>query len=389
MLVTPLGRRIKRLRIDAGLTVRDLAKRVGKSAAYIAKIEVRGVAPTADLVRQIAHALGADSAELLELARQVRIANAAQGVHKRYADRSSATPLIGNQDSDLVTTGARKLAPIISLINMKGGVGKTTLAMQLAHTADSMDLRTLAVDLDPQSNLSQALMGPEKYAEHLRKREPTIVDIFDAASRNGATNADIDPIIVKRVGYWDETTLDLIPSRLELSDVLKSPHNKERRLAKSLRRIRDKYDVIIIDCAPTESILTEAAYHASDYVVVPIKPEFMATIGLPLLASSMEQFRSENEDSSIDIAGLVFVHSSSYSLGPEGQRSIADVTNEATKHGWHIFAHQVPYAAAFAKAARERTPLSLTSYARTDVIRGFRRLAEEIFERVGVDKVPA
>jgi chromosome partitioning protein len=67
------------------------------------------------------------------------------------------------------------MAISVSLINMKGGVGKTTLATQLAHAADRRDLRVLAVDLDPQANLSQALLSPDKYAKHIRDKKPTVV----------------------------------------------------------------------------------------------------------------------------------------------------------------------------------------------------------------------
>jgi chromosome partitioning protein len=277
---------------------------------------------------------------------------------------------------------------------MKGGVGKTTLAMQLAHTAASKKLRTLAVDLDPQSNLSQAVMGPRDYVKHLEKKKPTVVQIFDeyvpTDTRSGSPRLlDVSEVVVEGAGHGPNGMLDLIPSRLELSRTLKNPHGKERRLAKSLAQIRDKYDVIIIDCAPTESVLTDAAYFASRHVVVPIKPEFMATIGLPLLARSLSEFRLENEDHEIEIAGLVFNHSSSYSAGPEGQRAIKDVTTEAQKHDWHIFENQIRYSASYAKSAREGTPLSWTSYARSDVIQGFRRFADELFDRIGVTKVPA
>jgi chromosome partitioning protein len=71
------------------------------------------------------------------------------------------------------------MAVSVSLINMKGGVGKTTLAAQLAFAAARRDLRTLAVDLDPQANLSQALLSPEHYVKHLRDRKPTVVQVFE------------------------------------------------------------------------------------------------------------------------------------------------------------------------------------------------------------------
>ena len=205
------------------------------------------------------------------------------------------------------------MAVTVSLINMKGGVGKTTIALQLAHAADREHMKVLAIDLDPQSNLSQSVLGPEGYVYYLRDNHPTVVQIFDDYFPAGVGSSsprpiDLEDVIIRSAGYWDGSNLDLIPSRLELSRTLKNPTGKERRLAKALSRIADRYDLILIDCAPTESILTDAAYFASRYVLVPVKPEFMATIGLPLLVRSIREFQVENDDHRIEIAGLVFNH---------------------------------------------------------------------------------
>ncbi len=394
MLVTAFAREVKRLRAERGLTVRDLAAALGKSPAYLAKVEVQGEIPTPEFTFQIARALAADPIQLLELAKQARLSGMAREVDRDYG-RAVATwvaaepPRLADSSTE---EGEHRVATVVSLINMKGGVGKTTLAMQLAHAADSMDLRTLAVDLDPQSNLSQALMGPRAYVTHITAKKPTVVQIFDeyvpTDSANGSPRLlDVKDVLVKGAGYWSNSSLDLIPSRLELSRTLKNPTGKERRLAKALARVRDDYDLVIIDCAPTESILTDAAYFASRHIVVPIKPEFMATIGLPLLARSLHEFQLENDDHEIGIAGIAFNHSSSYSAGPEGQRSIEEVTTEAARHGWRVFDHQIRYSASYARAAREQAPLSHTSYARSDVIQGFRRFAEEVFESIGVARV--
>lgn len=275
----------------------------------------------------------------------------------------------------------------VSLINMKGGVGKTTLAAQITHAAISRNLRTLAVDLDPQANLSQALLSPEKYVKHLRDKKPTIVQVFEqylppteGAASPGAV--DIQSIILKKAGHW--SNLDLIVSRLELSHTLKNPTGKERRLAKALSKVSEHYDLILIDCAPTESILTEAAYHASRFALVPVKPEFLATIGLPLLARSILEFKYENGDHALDICGIVFNHSSSYSEGPEGRTSIREVQAAAKKNQWPVFETQVRYSRSYAKAAREGTPIGSTSYVRWNVSREFSRFMDEFFKAIGL-----
>lgn len=389
MIVTIFGQEIKRLRVEANLTVRQLASKVGKSVAYIGKIESQGVMPSPMFICKLAIALGREPELLLRLAKESQIVSV-----ERDIDRKQSEALENYHQMSInktAQTGGNKMAKVISFINMKGGVGKTTLATQLAHSADQAGYRILAVDLDPQSNLSQSLMGAKKYVNHLKKGKPTIAQIFDDyVGPRGSSGAprpiDLDEVIVKNTGYWAKSTLDLIPSRLELSRTLKNPTGKERRLAKALSRVSDRYDLVIIDCAPTESILTDAAYFASRYAIVPVKPEFMATIGLPLLANSINEFQIENDDHEIEIAGLVFNHSSSYSSGPEGQQSIKEVRAEAHKHGWNIFENQVKYSASYAKAAREAAPLSRTSYARYEVISGFNRLKTEVFDKIGLVK---
>ncbi len=396
MIVTAFAREVKRLRAERGLTIRDLASSLGKSVAYLAKIEVQGEIPAPKLICEISRVLNANPVDLLRLAKEARISSISREIDREHSRAMMVCNQNeqGHQTAQSQQRGASDMATVLSLINMKGGVGKTTLAMQLAHAADRMDLRTLAVDLDPQSNLSQALMGAKSYVEYLAEDRPTVAQVFDEIvptrpTGGGAHLLDINEVIVKDVGYWSNSTLDLIPSRLELSRTLKNPFGRERRLAKALAQVGEQYDLVIIDCAPTESVLTEAAYFASRYIIVPIKPEFMATIGLPLLARSLQDFRIENEDHEIEIAGLIFNHSSAYSAGPEGQRSIKDVAKIASEHGWNICENQVRYSASFAKAARERTPLSHTSYARRNVVASFRDLADEVFQLIGVAEVAA
>jgi chromosome partitioning protein len=283
------------------------------------------------------------------------------------------------------------MAIAVSFINMKGGVGKTTLATQVAHAANKANIRTLAIDLDPQANLSQSLMTPKKYVKHLREKNPTIVQLFDRylppSDEHGSPKKfDIHDVIVQKTGHRYKSTLDLVPSRLELSNSLKNPTGKERRLAKALTGVADEYDLIIIDCAPTESILTEAAYFASRYVLVPVKPEFMATIGLPLLARSIEEFRFENDDHQIDICGIVFNHSSTYSIGPEGRQAIKEVKQIAQERGWHVYNTHVSYSASYPKSAREGAPIGSTSYARYEVSAEFKRFETEFFDSIGLSK---
>ena len=281
------------------------------------------------------------------------------------------------------------MAVVISLINMKGGVGKTTISSQLAHAANVDGLRVLAIDLDPQSNLSHSILGPKTYVKHISNNAPTVVQIledYNPASGDGTSprRIEVNEVILEGVGYGKNNHLDLIASRLELSRTLKNPTGKERRLARAIGQVSKRYDLVVIDCAPTESILTDAAYFASRYVVVPVKPEFMATIGLPLLARSMQEFKLENEDHDLEIAGIVLNDQSEYADNEEKTLAIKEVRNVADEHGWRIFDYQIPYSRSYAKAARCGLPLSQTSNVHWDRIEGFRRLKNDILAAVGI-----
>ena len=275
----------------------------------------------------------------------------------------------------------------VSFINMKGGVGKTSLAMQAAIYAAWNKKRVLAVNLDPQSNLSQALLGYAEYVKLLNASKPTVVQLLEdyqpaTTATGGPRPVTIQDVIIKDI-WWNKVCLHLLPSRLELSRVLRNPAGKERKLAKALAKIPNDYDLVIIDCAPTESVLTDIAYFASKHVVVPVKPEFLAAIGLPLLARSLETFRGENEDHTIQMAGIVFNHGD-YQPGPEANASVREVRALAKQHGWPVFASEVPHSKAIPKAAREASAVAHTSYAHTGIKHAVSSFCAELFQKVGV-----
>ena len=281
------------------------------------------------------------------------------------------------------------MAVVVSLINMKGGVGKTTLAAQVSLAASAEHLRVLAVDVDPQANLSHSLMGARRYLEHLDNYRPTVVQAFEQYSPTGGGAApaavSAPELVVKQAGHsWGRDGLDLIPSRLELAQTLRNPQGKERALARVLAAVSADYDLVVVDCPPTESMLTEAAYFASRFVVVPVKPEFLAAIGLPLLGRSIAEFTLRNADHRLDLAGVVFNNSSSYTAGPEAERSIREVSQLAADNNWPVFDTRIRYSASYAKAARESSFIAHTSYVRWEVTANFHRFFSEFLKSIGL-----
>lgn len=280
------------------------------------------------------------------------------------------------------------MAKTVSLINMKGGVGKSTLTVNLAwHFAAYRNWlkKVLVVDLDPQFNASQYLMGVSGYKQIIDEDRPTVWSIFEAHTKiPGAKAAPIEPKDAVRnvTDIQGGGRLDLIASRLELALTLKNPGTKERMLAPALKELEGDYDLILIDCAPTESILTTAAYLSSDYILVPVKPEYLSTIGLPLLVNSMQDFRRDYREHQIELAGIVFNATTDYS--PEESKSKREVKELAKKYNWYVFKTELAYSRSYPKGAREGQPIFRTTYARTDQASLFRSFAQEFAGRIGL-----
>lgn len=276
-----------------------------------------------------------------------------------------------------------------SLINMKGGVGKSTLTVNLAwHFAayGSWNKRVLVVDLDPQFNASQYLLGVSAYEKILTSKQPTVWDIFEQGTKTPGAKPSLPAptdVIQAHKKFPKGGSIDLIPSRLELAYSLKNPgQNKERHLSKLLKLVEDQYDLILIDCAPTESVLTTAAYLSSDWLLVPVKPEYLSTIGLPLLVNSMQDFKAEYDNSSLELAGVVFNAASDYL--PEESLAKTTVRKIAKQNSWNVFSREVSYSRSYPKGAREGQPIFRTSYSRWNKVRNFELFAEEFAKKVGL-----
>jgi chromosome partitioning protein len=278
----------------------------------------------------------------------------------------------------------------ISLINIKGGVGKSTLAANLAWEFAGYKRwgprQVLVVDLDPQFNASQYLLGPEQYGLLLSDMRPTVWDIFEQETRlpdRPRTRLDPRSAVRNVVSFVNESRVDLIPSRLELAFALKNPGRKERLLSKSLAVLRDDYDLIFIDCPPTESVFTTAAYLASDYVLVPVKPEYLSSIGLQLLGKSLLEFHHDYDDHSLEVAGVVF-NNMTPDESPEVAQAKHEVRGFAREQGWYMFSNEVPFSRSFAKGAREGKPLYRTSHSRYWQAARMRSVTEELGARLGL-----
>ena len=280
-----------------------------------------------------------------------------------------------------------RVGPVcISVINMKGGVGKTTVAALLGRYASlTLGLEVLAVDLDPQANLSQAFMR-DRYQRFLADQSPSVVELFNgirppSPGRPSPSPIALDDVVIRNTPLGGRR-LQLIPSRFDFSDQLISAlRPDERVLANVIAANFQGVDVVLIDCPPTESTLTRVAYQASRYLLVPVRPEFFATVGFPLLRDSLADFKSANRGHAIEVSGVV-INNSSYHYsgnkgGPERHRSIDQIKSDAKTNAWHVFESQMPLSRGFPKLMRgDFTQLG-------DAVL-FSRFADEFFRHIGL-----
>jgi chromosome partitioning protein len=273
-------------------------------------------------------------------------------------------------------------AVVVALMNMKGGVGKSTLAANFGwYGAARKDLRVLLIDLDPQFNLSQYVLGVDEFEKILQDKRPTIEALFRQPVA-GKPSPDLSELI-HVVSEWDDgSCLHLVPASLELAWSMRFALERAHVLRDGVEDIKHLYDVVIIDCAPTESILTWAAYFASDYIVVPVIPEFLSTIGLPLLMQSLEQFKKDHKNDPVpEVAGIVFNDATGKA---EHERSRAFVNKLARELSIPVFEGEVSHSDSYPTGARSGRPIFWTDNARDTRKSEFARVAAEFYRRIGL-----
>jgi chromosome partitioning protein len=179
------------------------------------------------------------------------------------------------------------MGKIISIANQKGGVGKTTTAINLACSLAVLDYKTLLIDADPQANATTG------NGFDLRNVQLSLYDCL------------VNDTAVRQVILETETpNLSLIPSHLDLVgaeiELINHP-NREKKLAQVIAEIKDDYDFIIIDCSPSLGLITVNALSASDSVIIPVQCEFFALEGLGKLLNTIKIVQSRlNQQLSIE-----------------------------------------------------------------------------------------
>ncbi len=179
---------------------------------------------------------------------------------------------------------------ILSFSNQKGGVGKTTSCVSIASAAADMNLRTLLVDMDPQGNSTSGVGVQKKNISH---------SVYDVLL--GECKAE-DAIVKTEFGSLSliPSTLNLAGAEFELFDI----ESRESCLKNALSEIYDSFDLIVIDCPPSLSMLTVNALTASDGVVIPMQAEYYALEGLTQLMMTIRKVK-EHYNPDLSVLGIL------------------------------------------------------------------------------------
>ncbi len=254
---------------------------------------------------------------------------------------------------------------IIAVANQKGGVGKTTTAINLSACLAEKNKKVLTIDIDPQGNTTSGLGVDKNVAEN------TVYELFlDECNLSDCIQSSV------------MDNLSVIPSNINLSGAeieLISMENKEYLLREKLDTIKQNYDFIIIDCPPSLNLLTVNAMVASDTVLVPIQCEYYALEGLSQLMHTIDLI-TERLNPKLEIEGVVFtMYDARTNLSSQVVENVKENLNKK------IYKTIIPRNVRLAEAPSYGMPINLYD-SKSAGAEAYRFLAEEVIEREDEDE---
>ncbi|MGP1589899.1 ParA family protein [Oribacterium sp. oral taxon 102] len=252
------------------------------------------------------------------------------------------------------------MGKIIAVTNQKGGVGKTTTAVNLAASLAEARQRVMLLDFDPQGNATSGYGVSEEEIGN---------SIYDAMSGNCELE---DAILCEMI-----ENLDLIPSNMNLAAIeseFVDLENKNMVLRNMLKRVRDHYDYVLIDCPPSLGTITVNALTASDSVLIPIQCEYYALEGLGQVMNSIELVK-QKLNTRIYIEGIVFTMY-------DGRNKLSQEVVETVRENFHgsIFDTVIPRNVRLAEAPSFGQPITVYDSASSGAD-SYRRLAAELMSK--------
>ncbi len=269
---------------------------------------------------------------------------------------------VAEPEADDATGQTEAMAPlvlprIIAIANQKGGVGKTTTAVNLGAALAEADFRVVVVDLDPQGNATTGLGVNARDVQY---------SIYDVIMNDTPAMDAVEPTSLKNL-FVIPATLDLAGAEIELVPAF----SREQKLKRALDTIRDDYDIIIIDCPPSLGLLTVNGLAAADDVIVPIQCEYYALEGLGQLLRNVASVRSVLNPT-LDVRGIVLT------MHDTRTRLADQVETEVREHfGARVYKTVVPRTVRLAEAPSFGQPIIVFDPTSRGA-KAYRKLAKEV-----------
>ena len=297
------------------------------------------------------------------------------------------------------------MGTIISTVNMKGGVGKTTLTVNLATClAQKHHKRVLVLDLDSQISATLSLLSPHDFAK-LRKKKHTLSYLLDnIINPNPWSKLDIHDIIVPDI--CGIAGLELLPGDIQLYDEYQVSEMLHQRAVESeerefqrvwdnferilieqiLETVIDNYDFIILDCAPGYNLLTRSGIAASDFYLLPARPEPLSLVGMQLLERRIAKLKKSHADTQplkVNLLGIVFILSAGGLMGRYYKQVMKRVRDDFAPE--QLFTQSIPMDVNVAKAVDLFTPVSV-AMPNSAGSKAFVKLSDELLAKTLVER---
>lgn len=278
----------------------------------------------------------------------------------------------------------------VSVVNMKGGVGKSTTVASLAEVLSSEGLRVLVIDLDPQSNVSMMLAGQDRWIE-LRQNGLTIDEYFNQYVYGGEPRFFRQFIAGRVSDIAGDPPLDLLISTPEFRYIERHALEKwvsqgfdirqlntrfSRLTASAIENVSESYDLVLFDCPPGISMFAEAAIELSEFVVIPTIPDYVSRLGIFAFRKralrSMEQRRFTDE--------RIWTLITKY----EEHNTLHQSEAEMLKQQFNVFDTRIPQAEQIARAAEWSESKRTLEQKYGPAAQTIRQFAAEFRERAGL-----
>jgi chromosome partitioning protein len=224
---------------------------------------------------------------------------------------------------------------VISVINQKGGVAKTTTSLNVAASWAKMEKKVLLIDLDPQSSATKAIFGDREF-------ESTVYDVIMG-------RLPAEETIVSSSDFG----IDVMPAEIMLSGIdiqLAAHYGREQILRRKIEPIVRRYDSILIDCSPSLGLMTVNALLASNDIIIPISPDYFSMKGIDLILATLQNIRT-GLGFKVGIRGVVITRYRDRVVAKEVIRQLRE------KYDLHVYSNYIPDNIAVEEAHHRHRPV--------------------------------